>query len=38
MGVEQPNYVVSEEIRMMALQAKNGELIGGDTLLRILNG
>ena len=38
LGVERPNYVVTEEIAMKALEAKNSALIGGDTLLRILNG
>ncbi|WP_171134964.1 tyrosine-type recombinase/integrase [Ruegeria sp. HKCCD7221] len=38
LGVERPNYVVTEEIAMKALAAKNDDLIDGDTLLRILNG
>jgi len=38
LGVERQNYAPTEEIKFMALKAKNSELIGGDTLLRILNG
>ncbi|MBD3756267.1 MAG: tyrosine-type recombinase/integrase, partial [Gammaproteobacteria bacterium] len=38
LGVERPNFVVTEEIAMKALEAKNFELIGADTLMRILNG
>ncbi|MEO1110048.1 MAG: tyrosine-type recombinase/integrase [Pseudomonadota bacterium] len=38
LGVERQNYVVTEEIAMKALAAKNDDLIEGDTLLRILNG
>lgn len=38
LGVERPNYVVTEDIAMKALAAKNAEHIGGDTLLQILNG
>ena len=38
LGVERPNYVVTKDIAMKALAAKNAEHIGGDTLLQILNG
>ncbi len=38
LGVERQNYVVTEEIAMKALAAKNDDLIEGVTLLRILNG
>lgn len=38
LGVERPNYVVTEEIAMSALTAKNADKISGETLLRILNG
>src|SRR6056297_188500 len=37
-GVGRDGYVVTEEIAMLALAAKRDELIGGDSLLRILNG
>jgi len=38
LGVERANYVVTGEIAMKALEAKNGEQICAETLLRILNG
>ena len=38
LGVERPNYVVTEAIAMKALAAKNDEQISSKTLLRILNG
>ncbi len=38
LGVERPNYVVTEDIAMKALAAKRDELISGDALLRVLNG
>lgn len=37
-GVGRDGYVVTEDIAMQALAAKRDELIGGETLLRILNG
>ncbi|WP_165354861.1 tyrosine-type recombinase/integrase [Tropicimonas sp. IMCC6043] len=37
-GVGRDGYVVTEEIAMLALAAKRDEFIGGETLLRILNG
>lgn len=37
-GVERDGYVVTEDVAMQALQAKQADLISGDTLLRILNG
>ena len=38
LGVERPNYVVTEEISIKALQAKSQEQISGDAFLRILKG
>lgn len=38
LGVERNGYTVTEEIAMRALEAKNAELIDGNTLLKILNG
>jgi integrase len=38
LGVNRDGYVVTEDIAMKALAAKQSELINGDTLLRILNG
>ncbi|MGR3661334.1 MAG: tyrosine-type recombinase/integrase [Paracoccaceae bacterium] len=37
-GVGRDGYVVTEDVAMRALQAKKADLIGGDTLMRILNG
>lgn len=36
-GVGLDGYVVTEEIAMKALEAKNGEQIGAATFIRILN-
>ncbi|MCA0045115.1 tyrosine-type recombinase/integrase [Celeribacter litoreus] len=38
LGVERQNYIVTEQIALKALAAKNGELINTETLMRILNG
>ena len=38
LGVERQNYVVTEEIAMKALAAKNDDLVSEETLMRILNG
>ena len=37
-GVGRDGYLVTEEIALKAMAAKADELIGGETLLRILNG
>ncbi|MFU8864631.1 MAG: tyrosine-type recombinase/integrase [Rhodobacterales bacterium] len=37
-GVSREGYTVTEEVAMLALQAKNADQIDGDTLLKILNG
>lgn len=37
-GVSRKGYTVTEEVAMLALQAKNADQIDGDTLLKILNG
>jgi len=36
--VEGKDYIVTDELRMLTLQAKKADMIGEDTLLRILNG
>lgn len=36
--VSRKGYTVTEEVAMLALQAKNADQIDGDTLLKILNG
>lgn len=38
LGVERPNYVVTEDIAMKAVAAKGDGLIASETLLQILNG
>ena len=38
LGVDRPNYTVTETIAAKALTSKRDELISADTLLRILNG
>ncbi|KPN63025.1 Site-specific recombinase XerD [Aliiroseovarius crassostreae] len=38
LGVEREGYVVTEELRLRALEAKRDDLICGETLLRIVGG